>query len=101
MTCSAITIWDADEISIAFTVLMNGVPRSIAGGQVVAMAQNAASGQIVSLTAAVLEAETGVLTVAIAEGSLSRGAWSLQARLTLEGETQTVVDVPLSVRRSL
>lgn len=93
--------WEADGLRLAVDVQIDAAAQieGLTGGTADAVARREFSGGTVA-GAAAITAPTEV-TVVFPPGTLAAGQWLLQVRVTVGGETQTVLEDRVTVAASL
>ena len=91
--------WTADDFSLDLTVNEDGAAKDITGATVEAVVGR--SGTNEAVTATIADAPNGVVRVAWDEDTFASGTYTLQVRVTIGAETQTVYSEAVAIRRSL
>ena len=94
-----LSTYEADDFSLDITVMEGGSAKDIAGATVEALVSRGSS--TIAATASLADAANGIIRVRMDEDTLSFGLWSLQVRVTIGTETQTVYADEISVKKSL
>ena len=92
--------WSTDtlDISVPVTFEAGAGITSLIGGSVVAHAARPGAATVVGV--ATIEGASTV-QVLFTAGSLSKGNWQLQVRVTVSGVVQTIVDETLTIQPSI